>query len=85
MVSRWFDEFILPGLIDFSGSVGAYGEESVVEQYTDAFIPDSLLTESVYRELMITASAGLYNNGDFDYINKYNATGIQQFEKYNNN
>eukprot|EP01084_Bolivina_argentea_P213100 362054_1 len=71
-------DYILPGLIDFGGFVGAYGEESIwvpkyfVEQYTDGFIPHSILTTTLYRELMINASA----NGATDYINKYNTTGV---------
>lgn len=58
-------EFIIPGTIDFGGSVGPYGEESVwvpqylVEEYPDIIVPESIKDNAMYRELLINASMGI--------------------------
>eukprot|EP01083_Nonionella_stella_P077353 211172_1 len=73
-------EFILPGLIDFGGFVGAYGEESIwvpkywVDTYTDAFIPHSLKTSEEYRGQLMNASSAANNVDGTDYIGYYNAS-----------
>jgi len=58
-------EFIIPGTVDFGGSVGPYGEESVwvpqylVEEYPDIIIPHSIRDNAMYRELLINGSKGI--------------------------
>merc|ERR1712121_462449 len=59
-------EFILKGVVDFGGFVGAYGEESVwVPSYVlvdepDFFIPAVLRENHEYRERLMNAASGYY-------------------------
>jgi len=58
-------EFILPGTVDFGGSVGTMAEESVwapqylVDEYPDIVIPKNVRDNAQYRELLINASRGI--------------------------
>jgi len=77
-------EFILTGEVDFGGFVGAYAEESVwVPSYVltddaDFFVPTSMRDNSDYRERLIAAAMGQYENASADatdFVKKYeNAT-----------
>lgn len=68
-------EFIIPGSVDFGGSVGPYGEESlwmpqyIVDEYPDFIIPESIRDNAMYRELLINASRGIGGNCDNETLN----------------
>eukprot|EP01084_Bolivina_argentea_P213099 362053_1 len=75
-------DYVLSGLIDFGGFVGAYGEESIwlpkywVEANPKHIVPEEIKNDLIFRQALINGSAGRSANGAIDYIAKYNTTGV---------